>query len=141
MAVPVAIFNASTQTITVTVNQGPQITVNGTAAAQSWQPQTQASGQGPTYSPGYPAPNVVGNLGSNQVTAAVNGVPIGGGPFTFSLPTTYPVGSVQLYLFFKTVQSASWLVLTDGMICAQQVMSGPAPGTELQHAHAQGKSK
>jgi hypothetical protein len=131
MAVSVAIFNASSQTITVTVNNGAQVTVNGTGAAQSWQPQTQASGAGPTYSPSYPQPGVVGNHGTNQVTAYVNGVPVGGGPFSFSLPTNYPVGSVQLYLFFQTVQSASWLVLTDGKVCRQQTMSGPAPDSEL----------
>ncbi len=136
MAVPVALFNASSQTITVTVNNGSQTTVSGTGAAQNWQPQTQASGTGPTYSPGYPAPNVVGNLGQNQVTAYVAGVPVGGGPFMFSLPSSYPVGSVQMYLFFSSVQSATWLVLTDGKICAQQIISGPAPSEKLKHEAA-----
>jgi hypothetical protein len=135
MAVPVAVFNASSQAITITVNNGAQFSVAGTGPTQSWVPQTQASGTGPTYSPGYPAQNVVGNLGANQITAAVAGVPIGGGPFSFSLPNSYPVGSVQLYLFFQNVQSASWLVLTDGKICAQQIMSGPMAATELHHTH------
>jgi hypothetical protein len=138
MAVPVAIFNASSQTIAVTVNNGSQTSVNGTGATQNWVPQTQAAGTGPTYSPGYPAPNVVGNLGQNQITAFVNGVPVGGGPFFFSLPSNYPVGSVQLYLFFATVQSASWMILTDGKICAQQTIMGPAPAESL-HAEAAGK--
>jgi hypothetical protein len=124
--VPVALFNASSQAITITVNQGSQVPVPATGPSLAWQPQTQASGTGPTYSTGYPAPNVLGSLLTNQVQAFVGGSPIGGGPFSFSLPNNYPVTSVQLYLFFATVQSASWLVLTDGKICAQQMVSGPA---------------
>jgi hypothetical protein len=136
MAIPVAIFNASSQKIAVTVNNGSQTSVSGTGPSQNWVPQTQASGTGPTYSPGYPAPNVVGNLGQNQVTAFVDGVPVGGGPFYFSLPNGYPVGSVQMYLFFASVQSASWLILTDGKICAQQTIMGPAPAESLHHEPA-----
>ena len=122
MAVTVAIFNGSSQAITVSVNNGSQVTIRGTGGAQSWQPQTQASGTGPTYSTNYAQPNVIGNLGTNQVMAYVSGLPVGGGPFSFSLPSHYPVGSVQMYLFFQSVQSASWLVLTDGKICAQQTI-------------------
>jgi hypothetical protein len=129
--VPVSLFNASSQSVTFTVNQGVQVAVSGTGPSLNWQPQTQASGTGPTYSPGYPAQNVVGNLGVNQVQAFVKGSPIGGGPFSFSLPSNYPVNSVQMYLFFANVQSASWLILTDGMICAQQMGSGPVAVDEL----------
>lgn len=120
MAVPVTVFNASSQTITIVVNNGPQVTVNGTGAAQGWQPQFQVPSMGPSYSPGYAAMNVIGNLGMNRVQAFVNGVPVGGGPFRFSLPTNYPVSSVQLFLFFASVQTASWMILTDGKVCAQQ---------------------
>lgn len=131
MAVPVSIFNASSESITVTVNQGSQVPVPGTGGAQNWQPQTQASGSGPGYSSGNAAPNVIGNLGTNTVQAFVNGSPIGGGPFVFSLPSNYPVGSVQLYVFFATVQSVSWLILTDGMVCAQQTVLSAAPARKL----------
>ena len=133
MAVPVTLINASSQSITLTVNNGPQIQIPGTGPSLNWAPQTQPPGSGPNYSPGYPAPNVIGNLGQNQLMAFVNGVPIGGSPFVFSLPTFYPVSSVQVYLLFSNVQSASWLVLTDGRLCAQQVISGPPPG-DLRHA-------
>jgi hypothetical protein len=117
MAGSVALFNASSQTITISVNNGPQVTVNGTGATQGWQPQTQSSGTGPSYSPGQPAPNVVGLQGRNMLQAFVNGAPVGDGPFMFSLPNNYPVGSVQISLFFATVQRASWMILTDGMVC------------------------
>lgn len=118
----VQVFNASSQNVTVMVNQGAQFGINGTGPSLQWVPQTPTSG-GPTYTPGNAAPNVIGNASSNTVLAFVNGSPIGGGPFVFSLPTSYPVGSVQLYLFFASVQSATWLVLTDGMIVAQQTVS------------------
>ena len=130
MAVPVTVFNASSQTIAVTVNQGSQFTVLGTGAAQNWAPQPQRSGAGPSFSPGYPAPNVIGNAAPNVIQAYVSGSPIGGGPFTFSLPQYYPVGSVQIFLFFATVQSATLVVLTDGTLAARQIinaMEGEAP--------------
>ena len=135
MAVPVNIFNASTQTITVVVNGGPQVSIGGTGATAGWQPVSQPASAGVSYSPGYPAPNVIGNLEVNNVTATVQGVPIGGAPFYFSLPTNYAVGSVQLYLFFGSVQSANWIALTDGKVCGTQISSALAPGTELAYHH------
>ena len=129
MAVPVKIFNASSQTITVMVNQGQQFTVLGTGAAQDWAPQTQAYGTGPSYSMGAPAPNVIGNSGRNILECFVVGCSVGG-PVALELPRDYPVGSVQIFIFFATVQRATWVVLTDGRICAQQMTSlieGEAP--------------
>jgi hypothetical protein len=54
----------------------------------------------------------------------VRGSPIGGGPFQFSLPTSYPINSIQIFVFFATVQSATLVVLTDGMLAACQVLRG-----------------
>jgi hypothetical protein len=116
-----------------TVNYGPHCAIAGTGAWLGWQPQTQTPGTGPTYSPGYPEPNVVGNTGMNQVEANVAGTPIGGGPFKFYLPTNYPVNSVQIYLSIQSVQSATWVVLTDGIICAQQIIN-PWSGTSPEAA-------
>jgi hypothetical protein len=114
MDVPVSIFNASSFPITVSVNNGKPVPIEGTSAAQKWQPQTQAPGTGPTYSPNYPAINVIGNVGHNNALAFVNDRPVGGDQFSFSLPRDYQVRSVQIY-FFGTLQMASWKVLTDGM--------------------------
>ena len=100
-----------------------------------WQPQTQAPGTGPTYSPNYPQPNVVGNQGMNQIAAYVSGSPIGGSHFSFSLPINYPVSSVQIYLSIQSVQSVTWVVLTDGIVCAQQITnpwSGSSPEGEAE---------
>src|SRR5579863_2843915 len=72
MAVEVALFNTSSQTILFVVNNGPQCAVAGTGAPVGWQPQTQAPGTGPTYSPNYPQPNVVGQCGMNQIAAYIS---------------------------------------------------------------------
>jgi hypothetical protein len=135
MAVEVALFNTSSQTILFVINNGPQCAVAGTGTPGGWQPQTQAPRIGPTYSPGYPQPNMVGNLGLNQITAYVSGGPIGGAHFSFSLPTSHPVSSVQIYLFIQPFQSVTWVVLTDGRVCAQQIAnpwSGSSPEGEAE---------
>lgn len=123
MAVPVSVFNASQQSIAVSVNQGPQFTVPGTGPAQNWAPQTQPAGTGPGYTPGYPGPNVIGNAGQNILQAYVAGTPIGG-PFMFALPQHRPVSSVQIYIAFASVQSATLIVLADGALVSQQVQGG-----------------
>lgn len=122
MAFPVALFNVSRETIQFEVNNGPQVTVMGTGP-EKWQPQTQEPCTGPTYSRSYPSRNVLGP-GMNLITAYVNGRPIGGGPFQCPVPTYRQVSSVQIYFFLASVQSATWVVLTDGVICAHEVVSG-----------------
>ena len=99
MDVPVSIFNASSFSITVRVNNGEPVPIAGTSAAQNWQPQTQAPGTGPTYSPHYPAINVIGNVGHNNALAFVNGLPVGEDQFGFWLPRGYQIHSVQIYFF------------------------------------------
>jgi len=135
MAVSVSLFNTSSQTILFIVNNGQQCAVAGTGAWVGWQPQTQAPGTGPTYSTNYPQPNVLGQNGINQVIAYVSGTPVGGAPFNFSLPSNYPVSSVQIYLSIQSAQSATWVAMTDGIVCAQQTISpwsgsGPEPEAE-----------
>jgi hypothetical protein len=124
MAATVSVFNASQQTIAVSVNQGPQFTVPGTGPAQNWAPQAQAYGAGPSYSPGYPALNQLGSDAPNTIVFYVGGYPVGGGPVTFSLPARYPIMSVQIYVFFSAGQGGTLAVLTDGQLCAQQVLGG-----------------
>jgi hypothetical protein len=131
MAFPVALFNASSQSIQFTVNNGRQVSVNGTGPSQNWQPQTQAPGTGPTYSPSYPSQNVLGP-GMNLIMAYVNGMPIGDGPFQCPVPTYRQVSSVQIYIFFASMQSATWVVLTDGIISTHQAVSGLAFASNLE---------
>ncbi len=122
MSVSVAIFNASTQAISVSVNLGPQIPLGQSGPDVDWAPAPQTPGL-PTYQPGNPAPNVLGNLGANIMQAYLGNVPIGGTPFQFSIPSGTTIGSIQIYLFFETVQTASWLALEDGKPFAERVIT------------------
>jgi len=117
MASPVGIFNGSSRTIDITVNGGPQIAINGAGPAQAWQPQSPAPGAGPTFERGNPGPNVVGSMGHNIIHAFVNGIPWGN-PFSFSLPYSRPVGSLQIYVFGSPEEGAKWVLLADGTACA-----------------------
>jgi hypothetical protein len=128
MGALVVLYNASTLPISITTNQGTQIPVTPTSANLNWAPQRQDPKLGPTYAPGFPAPNVIGNAGVNVLEAQLLGVPIGGTPFKFSIPAGDPVGSVQIYVFFSSVQSCSWLALVDGKPIAQQsLLAGDIP--------------
>jgi hypothetical protein len=65
----------------------------------------------------------------NQIAAYLSGSPIGGGHFSFSLPSNYPISSVQIYLSIQSLQSVTWVVLTDGIVCAQQTINEPWRGS------------
>lgn len=124
MAVSVQVFNASALGISVVVNQGTLFTVAATSSSASWVPSTPTSG-GPTWTPGYPSPNVLGQNAPNTISASVSGTTLGS-PLTFSLPNSQ-FTSVQLYVFFATMSSATWMVLVDGSVVAQQTVSAHAP--------------
>jgi hypothetical protein len=128
MGALVVLYNASTLAISITANQGQQIPVPPTSGNLNWAPQRQDPKLGPTYASGYPAPNVIGNAGVNSLQAQLLGVPIGGAPFQFSIPTGDPVGSIQIYLFFASIQSCSWMALVDGKPIAEQLsLAGDIP--------------
>jgi hypothetical protein len=128
MATPVIAFNASIQNLTLAVNSGPQMALPGTNGDEyEWGPYPLFGSI--TYQPGYPKPGVLGNLGINQIQAYVENVPIGGGPFCFALPEHTIFGSVEIYFFFQSVQTVTWIVLIDGKPVAQQVIAS-LPGFE-----------
>ena len=124
MAVGVTLFNASTLVVSLTVNGGPQIPVPPTGASQNWSPQRQNPTNGPTYAPGNPAPNVIGNSAANAIQAYISGVPVQAGHFPFSIPTETLFSSIQIYVFFLSVQSCSWIALIDGKPFAVQFNTG-----------------
>jgi hypothetical protein len=119
-SVPVAVFNANTNPVQISVNTGAPISISGTGPNQNWVPQ-QPSPNPLTYSNGYPAANVFGSLAPNQVTVIVNGVPISQ-PLQISIPQTGPLFSLQLYIFFGTTSTVSWIMLSGG----QPIASGMA---------------
>ena len=116
---PVAIFNANSNPIQVSVNTGAPITINGTGPNQNWNPQ-QPSSNPLSYSNGYPQANVLGSFAPNQVVVIVNGVPVSQ-PLQISIPQSAPVFSLQLYIFFA-YSTVSWTLLSSG----QAIASGAA---------------
>jgi hypothetical protein len=60
-------------------------------------------------------------MGMNQVTVLVNGVVISQ-PLYITIPQSGPVFSLQLYIFFSTTSTVSWVMLSAG----QPVASGTA---------------
>jgi hypothetical protein len=127
VAVSVQVFNASALAITVTVNQGASFSVAATGASTSWVPSTPTSG-GPTWTAGYPSQNVLGQNATNTISASVSGTVIGSA-LTFTLPNSQ-FTSIQLYVFFATMSSATWMVLVDGSVVTQQTVSALAPAAE-----------
>jgi hypothetical protein len=127
MAVAVTLFNASSLEISVSVNLGPQIAIPPTSDFENWAPQSQDPDDGPSYVSGMPAPNALGNSAPNQIQAYVSGSPVAVGPFNFSIPAGKPFGSIQIYVFFLTVQACSWLALMDGKPFAQVMNSIALP--------------
>lgn len=119
MSIGVTLFNACSTALSVTLNQGNQMALAATSAEYDWAPYPQDSTPVPTFTRGNPAPNVIGCGSPNSLSAFVNGVPEGGPPFQFTIPTEYPLTSIQIYVFFKSVQQCSWVALADGKIIAQ----------------------
>lgn len=131
MAVSVQVFNASALPLTITVNQGTSFSVAATGASNNWAPSTPTSG-GPTWTAGFPSHNVLGQGADNTISASVTGTVIGSA-LTFRLPDTQ-FTSIQLYIFFATMSSATWMVLVDGSVVKQQTVSVLAPAAaELEH--------
>ena len=131
MAVPVTIFNANQASVGVQVNGAAQFTVAGTGSSQNWNPQ-QPNPNPLSYVNGYPAPNVFGVLAPNQVILFSGGAPISQ-PLSISIPQSQPVNSLQLYFFFGTTTSVSWVLLNSGVPIAQ--------GTQLTSAALSAQAK
>jgi hypothetical protein len=110
--VPVAVFNTNTNSCAIVVNGGNQISIPGTGPAQNWVAQQPNPGQ-LSYSNGYPAPNVFGSMGGNQIQVFINGMSMGS-PLYITIPQSGPVFSLQLYLFFSSNSSVSWTLLSNG---------------------------
>jgi hypothetical protein len=118
--IPVTVFNSSTNACAILVNNGNQIVIPGTGPAQNWVAQQPNPGQ-LSFSNGYPAPNVLGSMGGNQIQVMINGMPIGS-PLHINIPQSGPIFSLQLYIFFSSNSSVSWTLLNNG----QTIGSGTA---------------
>ena len=150
---PVAIFNANSQPVQVQVNAGTLVSILGTGPTQLWAPQ-QAGTSPWTYSNGFPAKDVFGSMGQNQVNVLVNGVVIGQSvPIT--IPQSGPVFSLQLYIFFNTTSTVSWTLLSSGqpvgsgtaltasalMLAAKESASGKKPSSKKKPSKKSAKKR
>lgn len=113
--VPVSVFNANTQSVQVVVNNGASFTIDG-ASGPNYTPQLPTKG-GPSFTLGGPAQNTFG-IGQNQVQITPTNSIISNS-FTMTLPASINYVSLQLYIFFATVNSVSWVLLQNGQIIAQ----------------------
>jgi len=110
MAVGVNMFNAAMLAINVNVNNSPTTFQIPAAATPSWLPGVPATN--PTFTPGPPAVGVLG-IGTNSVVLT----PVDWtSPFIANIVLSGSVvwSAIQIYVFFQSYDSCSWLVLNAG---------------------------
>lgn len=111
--IPVSIFNASALAAAIQVNQAPQpVRIGGTNGAIGWTPQRALGNQVGLDPSGAPGPNVLA-IGPNNVVIAPQGS-VAPSSFTLVIPGKMQWTALQLYIFFDTMQTVSWMVLNNG---------------------------
>ena len=127
--VPVVFFNANPLAVTVAVNGATAaFTINGTSSSISWRPQSPFSSP-VTFSPsGPPAANVLAP-GANAIAITPQHVVT---PYAFvvDLPLTFQWNSIELYIFFNSSTTVSWIVLNDGQFVTGNVGNGLASASD-----------
>lgn len=106
------LFNTTTSSLDVSINNGPQFQISG-AGGPSYMPQSPMGG-GPGWSPAFPAPNV---LAPGQNLATI--FPPGAMPQNLAifLPNSVSWQSLQLYLL-SNGSTLGWLALNNGTYVA-----------------------
>jgi hypothetical protein len=112
MGVPVTLFNTSSLTVQVSVNNGATFAIPA-ASAQDGSPASAPSG-GPSFAYGNPAPNVLAP-GSNRITLSVQG----GSPQQLQVMLSGGAqwNALQLYFFFN-YGGAGYVALNAGQFVA-----------------------
>lgn len=110
MAVTVNMFNANVLPINVNVNNSVNTFPIAAAASPSWLPGVPATN--PAFSPGPPTPGILG-IGTNSVILTPQEAT---SPFIAKIVLSSSVNwsSIQIYVFFESYDSCSWLVLNAG---------------------------
>jgi len=111
MAVTVNMFNADLLAVNVNVNNSANTFQIPPAAAPSWMPGVPATN--PTFNPAPPTAGILG-IGTNSVVLTPVQAP---SPFIAKIVLSNSVMwlSIQIYVFFQSNDSCSWLVLNSGM--------------------------
>jgi len=127
MAIPVNIFNANNQPITINVNNAVNGISIAAAAGPNWTPAVPATN--PTFNPGPPASGVLG-IGTNSVLITPSSWP---SPFKASvdLPGSVNRTSCQIYIFFQSYSSCAWIVLNAGQQISQGTTTSEAAMAEM----------
>lgn len=113
--IPVRIFSADDLPINVNVNNGPTTLQVAAAAGPDWTPQTPS--QNPAFHPGPATPGTLG-IGINNVLLTPQSST---DYFITQIPLPKAVNwfSIQIYVFFRSDTSCSWLVLNNGQTISQ----------------------
>jgi hypothetical protein len=127
MAIPVNIFNANNQAITINVNNAVSGISVAAAAGPNWTPATPQTN--PTFNPTPPAQGVLG-IGTNAVLITPSTWPT---PFNaqVNLPGSVNWTSCQIYIFFQSASSCSWIVLNNGQVVSQSTVTSEAALAEM----------
>jgi hypothetical protein len=122
--IAVAMFNANTVQVTVTVNNGMPFTIGPTSAAIRFRPQVPAVQ--PQFVQGPPTPGTFG-IGSNRISITHSTWPA---PqyFQCTIPLAIQMQSLQVYIFWNsdTPTGSCWAIfLNNGQVFNQ--CSGQTP--------------
>jgi len=107
MAVSVNVFNPNQSAIQLGVNNGGQVNVPGSSAAQNWQPQTNPNPIPFQY--GHPSPGTLG-VGDNIVMVSTAGREPA--MLRVYVSQQIPISSLQLYVFLG--EQLVWTLLNNG---------------------------
>jgi hypothetical protein len=110
MAVTVNMFNANVLSVNVNVNNSLSTFQIDAAAGPSWLPGVPNTN--PAFNPGPPVPGKLG-IGTNHVQLTPQGAV---SPFVAQIDLAATVNwfSIQIYIFFQSYDTCSWLVLNNG---------------------------
>jgi hypothetical protein len=119
--IPVTLFNANPLSVTIGINSPAKpLWLGGTNASLEWEPQVLANTVQLNPS-GSAAPNVLA-IGNNSAVITPYGALT---PFqiTLNVSGAQQWMSVQIYLFFDTTKSVSWILLNAGQLVGGSVAS------------------
>ena len=111
MIIPVNVYNANTLSMMIGVNAPPSVWIGGTNAGLGWRPQVMLNTF--TLNPSAAASPGVLAIGANTLALTPQGSPVPN-QTQLSLPGSIQWSSVQLYIYFATTDTASWIILNQG---------------------------
>lgn len=110
----VYVFNAGPTALYLNVNNGPDRTKVAASDVTSWAPGTPAADKLPEFTGGASVVPGKFNVGDNSVDLTLV---TGGGTANTSIQipsSVNPRNDLQLYVFWESTASVSWMLLSDG---------------------------